>query len=80
MNSAQWAWRKSSRSATSGQCVEVVWVWRKSSQSVGNGDCVEVAWPNEAVALRDSKNPDGGYLTVSPAAHAAFLATLRTFL
>jgi hypothetical protein len=29
------------------------------------------------VAVRDSKNPAGGHLTVDPAAHATFLAMLR---
>jgi hypothetical protein len=36
-------------------------VWRKSSFSgaTAHGDCVEVAFAVEAVAVRDSKNPDG---------------------
>jgi len=38
--------------------------WRKSSFSGGtNGGCVEVAWPHPAVAVRDSKNPDGPALS-----------------
>lgn len=58
-NCIEVAWRKSSHSgATNGNCVEVA--WNKSSFSAaGNGDCVEVAFVVEAVAVRDSKNPDG---------------------
>ena len=41
-------------------------VWRKSSRSGDQGDCVEVAdnLPG-IVAVRDSKNPDGGTLILS---------------
>jgi hypothetical protein len=54
-------------------------VWRKSSYSSGNGgNCVEVArnLPG-AVAVRDSKDPDGPRLTFGPAAWAAFTAAIR---
>jgi len=37
--------------------------WRKSSFSDGGGsDCVEVALSRDDVAVRDSKNLDGGML------------------
>lgn len=48
--------------------------WRKSSYS-GNtgGDCVEVADTPTLVAVRDSKNPDHGTLTLTPKAFATFV-------
>ncbi|MEV5606714.1 DUF397 domain-containing protein [Streptomyces sp. NPDC052225] len=53
--------------------------WRKSSYS-GNtgGDCVEVADLTARVALRDSKNPDGGAFTVAPGAFASFIRQLAS--
>jgi hypothetical protein len=63
-------WRKSSRSGNGGMnCVEIATVWRKSSRS-GNGglDCVEVARQAHAVAVRDSKNPNGPKLTLNATA------------
>ncbi len=48
--------------------------WRKSSHSGANGgDCVEVG----AVAVRDSKDPAGGALTVSPKTWLAFTRRLQ---
>jgi len=73
-------WRKSSYSGSNGgNCVEVAEVWRKSSYSASNGgDCVEVAVaPPAAVAVRDSKDPDGPKLIFTPAAWAAFTTALR---
>jgi hypothetical protein len=53
--------------------------WRKSSYSSANGgQCVEVArnLPG-AVAVRDSKDPDGPKLMFSPAVWRAFTAAVQ---
>ncbi|MGA5067107.1 DUF397 domain-containing protein [Streptomyces exfoliatus] len=48
--------------------------WFKSSYSGGEGgECVEVAAHPAAIHIRDSKNPDGPQLAVSPTAWAAFV-------
>lgn len=49
--------------------------WKKSSYSGGNDNCVEVTEvpTHQAVAVRDSKNPAGPALVVSPAAFAEFV-------
>lgn len=83
------AWRKSSRSSSSGNgnCVEVGCVhdaaWRKSTRSsgTGNGNCVEVAPVASTVAVRDSKLDTTGdfpYLSVSSADWAGLLTAIRT--
>ncbi|MPZ65637.1 MAG: DUF397 domain-containing protein [Pseudonocardiaceae bacterium] len=51
-------------------------VWRTSSYSAGNGGCVAVAAAPQRVLVRDSKDPDGPVLAVTPAAWRAFLATV----
>jgi hypothetical protein len=53
--------------------------WFKSTYSGQTGNCVEVAIPDaEAVLVRDSKNPDGGYLTVDRASFRAFIEAARS--
>ncbi|GAA1936242.1 DUF397 domain-containing protein [Kitasatospora viridis] len=48
--------------------------WQKSSYSgAQGGDCVEIALGATAIHVRDSKDPEGPSLTVTPAAWAAFL-------
>ena len=85
-------WRKSSYSAYNGSCVEFKVEWQKSSHSTANGHCVEMAWgksshcnggscvevavPGE-VLVRDSKNPDAGHLSFTPADWAVFLGQVR---
>ncbi|MFC5905637.1 DUF397 domain-containing protein [Streptacidiphilus monticola] len=52
--------------------------WRKSSYSGANGNCVEVAVPGpEAIAVRDSKDPQGPALSFSADAWAAFVAAVN---
>lgn len=51
--------------------------WHKSSRSGGNGNCVEVAILGEGVAVRDTKNRDGGTLEFTHAEWAAFTAGVR---
>jgi hypothetical protein len=54
-------------------------IWRKSTRSNNGGNCVEVATnlPN-VVAIRDSKNPNGPKLRITPEAWRAFLADFAT--
>lgn len=72
-------WRKSGRSSGgASNCVEVAagTTWRKSTRSAGADNCVEVAAGTEGrawAAVRDSKDPDGPVLVVSPAAFTAFV-------
>jgi len=49
-------------------------VWRTSSRSNGQGQCVQVARLDQAVAVRDSKDPAGPVLTFTPTEWAAFIA------
>ncbi len=45
--------------------------WRKSSRSTVQPNCVEVALTGPTVAIRDSKQPTGATLTVTPHASMA---------
>ncbi|MFJ7045235.1 DUF397 domain-containing protein [Streptomyces sp. NPDC101112] len=76
MSTSELSWFKSSYSSGDGDdCVEVALTWRKSSySSSGDGDCVEIATTPHTIHIRDSKNPTGPTLTLSPAAWAGFLS------
>jgi hypothetical protein len=72
-------WRKASYSGgNGGACIEVG-VWRKASYSGGNGGgCIEVAsTPAALVAVRDSKDPDGPKLALSPDGWRAFTRRIK---
>jgi hypothetical protein len=52
--------------------------WKKSSYSGSNSqNCVEAASLRSAVAVRDSKNPDGPKLVISPADWRSFTASVK---
>lgn len=51
--------------------------WRKASRSTASNNCVEVAQAPGVAAVRDSKNREGGHLTVRAVAWEAFLADVR---
>jgi hypothetical protein len=46
--------------------------WRKATYSRSHHNCVEVGNGHELVAVRDSKNPDGPVIGVSPRAWIEF--------
>ena len=53
--------------------------WRKSSYSGNNGgNCIEVAHiPTAAVAVRDSKDPDGPKLVFTPTDWRRFIHRIK---
>lgn len=55
----------------------MAFAWRKSSYSGGeNTACVEVAFASPAVAVRDSKDPSGPHLTMTPGTWLGFLTSV----
>ncbi|MEV5568537.1 DUF397 domain-containing protein [Spirillospora sp. NPDC052269] len=56
-------------------------VWRKSRHSgdggPGGGDCIEVAGVDGAGFVRDSKDPNGPVIGVSPDAWAQLVSRIR---
>jgi len=53
-------------------------MWRKSSYSGGNGGtCVEVGIAGPAVAIRDSKDPDGPQLAFAADTWKAFAERVK---
>jgi hypothetical protein len=51
-------------------------LWRKSSYTT-NENCVELSFAADAVAVRDSKDPEGPRLNFTPSAFARFLTATR---
>ena len=52
--------------------------WQKSSYSGSNGGaCVEVGTPGPAVAIRDSKHPNGPLLAFAPGTWQAFTEKVK---
>ncbi|CAM3629009.1 DUF397 domain-containing protein [Kibdelosporangium persicum] len=51
--------------------------WRKSSFSAGEHNCLESAWRDGEVAVRDSKNPGAGHITIPVPAFAQLVKSLR---
>ncbi|WP_346012378.1 DUF397 domain-containing protein [Streptomyces sp. SID3343] len=51
--------------------------WQKSSYSDHSGECVEVAPDDASTAVRDSKDPSAGHLTIAATAWTALTSTLR---
>ncbi|MFD0856868.1 DUF397 domain-containing protein [Actinomadura adrarensis] len=53
--------------------------WRKSSYSGGANDehCVELGRLEQGIGVRDSKNPEGGHLTLTSGDFGALLAWIK---
>lgn len=51
--------------------------WRKSSHSSYKENCIEIAGLSHAIALRDSKDPNGPALVVSRSTFAQFVRQVR---
>ncbi len=53
-------------------------VWRKSSRSGSTGgECVEVARKGPGSAVRDSKNPEGGFLSLERDVWIAMISQIK---
>ena len=51
--------------------------WRKSSYSFANHNCVEVGTGQAMVAVRDTMDPDGPVIDVSPRAWIEFTEQVK---
>jgi hypothetical protein len=78
LNIASAAWRKSSRTGSEGNCVEVAPVWRKSSQSGPEDQCVELTHLAQVIAVRDSKNPNGPRLIITRQSWRTFSVQVKS--
>ena len=69
-------WRKSSRSAANGDCVEAA-SWH-ASRACESGACIQVtACACPRVQVRDSQDPDGPRLAFAAGAWSEFTAALK---
>jgi len=57
---------------------DLLTTWRKSSYSDTATNCVEVAPVPSGTAVRDSKNPTDGFLTVRTREWTAFIDTVKS--
>ena len=51
--------------------------WYKARRSTGQNDCVEIACTQASVLIRDSKNPDGDRLAVTPHVWESLIAAIK---
>jgi hypothetical protein len=51
--------------------------WRKATYSLSNGNCVEVGTGQALVAIRDSTDPDGPVISMSPGEWAEFTENVK---
>ncbi|MEU9024588.1 DUF397 domain-containing protein [Actinomadura sp. NPDC048394] len=52
-------------------------IFRKSSHSEGANGCVETCASGSRRLVRDSKNPEGGFLSLEPGAWAALVSEIK---
>ncbi|MFC7330502.1 DUF397 domain-containing protein [Marinactinospora rubrisoli] len=73
------AWTRASYSGGHGEnCIECTSAtWTKSSHSGNHDNCVECAHLPPTIALRDSKHPEKGHLTLPATEWSAFLAATK---
>jgi len=70
-------WLRSSHSANGTTCVELTEAWRAAHSRDEGATCVQVQPPVGLVAIRDSKDPDGGMLVVSRRAFRRLTRSLK---
>jgi hypothetical protein len=53
--------------------------WHKSTRSGATGACLEITTHHPStITLRDSKNPTGPTLTITPTAFTTFITAVKT--
>jgi hypothetical protein len=51
-------------------------LWRKASRSTNGPDCVEITFNGRVIGVRDSRNPTGPILIITPSEWTTFLTTM----